>query len=105
MQLFTIGLNRLWPDGTTVLNSLGNPVPTYNQNTITGGFARVFTGWAWNQALQASGQLPTNFYPVTDWVDPMVMVKNYHELGAKTILDNVVLPPAVGSSPTAGAIL
>jgi uncharacterized protein (DUF1800 family) len=104
MQLFSIGLNRLWPDGTTVLNSLGNPVPTYTQNTITGGFARVFTGWAWNQPLQASGQLPTSFYPATDWVDPMVMVKNYHELGTKTILDNVVLPPAVGYSPTASPV-
>jgi uncharacterized protein (DUF1800 family) len=99
MQLFTIGLNRLWPDGTTVLTSAGSPVPTYTQNTITNGFARVFTGWTWHQALQSNGQLPTNFYPATDWIDPMVMVKNYHELGNKTILDNVVLPPAVGYNP------
>ena len=100
MQLFSIGLNRLWPDGTTVLNAEGNPVPTYNQNTITNGFARVFTGWTWNQALQSNGQLPTNFYPASgDYVDPMVMVKNYHELGSKTILDNVVLPPATGYTP------
>ena len=70
---------------------------------ITNGFARVFTGWTWHQALQASGQLPTNFYPATDWLDPMVMVKNYHELGTKTLLDNVVLPAAVGYSPTASA--
>jgi uncharacterized protein (DUF1800 family) len=104
MQLFTIGLNRLWPDGSTVLNSQGNPVPTYTQNTITNGFARVFTGWAWNQPLQANGQLPTSFYPTTDWVHPMVMVKNYHELGAKTILDNVVLPPAAGYSLTSAAV-
>jgi uncharacterized protein (DUF1800 family) len=100
MQLFTIGLNRLWPNGTTVLNSLGQPVPTYNQGTITNGFARVFTGWTWNQSLQANGQLPTSFYPVTNWTAPMVMVKNYHELGTKTILDNVVLPAAVGYSMT-----
>jgi uncharacterized protein (DUF1800 family) len=104
MQLFTIGLNRLWPDGTTVLNSLGEAVPTYDQNTITGGFARVFTGWAWNQPLQASGQLPTSFYPTTNWTAPMVMVKNYHELGTKTILDNVVLPAAVGYSLTAAPV-
>jgi len=104
MQLFTIGLNRLWPDGTTVLNSLGAPVPTYTQSTITGGFARVFTGWTWNQPLQANGQLPTSFYPATNWTAPMVMVKNYHELGTKTILDNVVLPAAVGYSITAPAV-
>jgi uncharacterized protein (DUF1800 family) len=99
MQLFTIGLNRLWPDGSTVLSSAGSPVPTYSQNTITNGFARVFTGWTWHQALQASGQLPTSFSPAADWLDPMVMVKNYHELGTKTILDNVVLPAAVGYNP------
>ena len=104
MQLFTIGLNRLWPDGSTVLTSAGSPVPTYTQNTITNGFARVFTGWTWHQALQSSGQLPTNFYPATDWVDPMVMVKNYHELGNKTLLDNVVLPPAVGYNPPAAVV-
>ena len=101
MQLFSLGLNRLWPDGSLVLDASGNLVPTYNQGTITNGFARVFTGWTWHQALQASGQLPTNFYPSTDWIDPMVMVKNYHELGPKTLLDNVALPPAVGYNPPA----
>ncbi len=104
IQLFSVGLNRLWPDGSLVLDSQGNLVPTYNQGTITNGFARVFTGWTWHQALQANGQLPTNFYPATDWINPMVMVKNYHELGPKTLLDNVVLPPAVGYSMTASAV-
>ncbi len=104
MQLFSIGLNRLWPDGSLVLDSSGNLVPTYDQGVITNGFARAFTGWTWHQALQASGQLPTSFYPATDWIDPMVMVKNYHELGTKTLLDNVVLPAAVGYSPTASAV-
>ena len=104
MQLFSIGLNRLWPDGTLVLDSTGSPVPTYNQGTITNGFARVFTGWTWHQALQSSGQLPTSWSVVADYVDPMVMVKNYHELGTKTLLDNVVLPQAIGYSPTASAV-
>ncbi len=96
MQLFSVGLNRLWPDGSLVLDASGNLVPTYDQDTITNGFARVFTGWTWHQALQGSGQLPTNFYPAVDWINPMVMVKNYHELGAKALLNNVVLPPALG---------
>ncbi len=104
MQLFSVGLNRLWPDGSLVLDSHGDPVPTYTQSTITNGVARVFTGWTWHQALQANGQLPTNFYPATDWLNPMVMVKGYHELGPKNVLDNVVLPPAVGYSMTASAV-
>ncbi len=104
MQLFSIGLNRLWPDGTSVLDSSGDLVPTYTQNIITNGFARSFTGWTWHQALQSSGQLPTGFGPAVDWINPMTMVKNYHELGAKTLLDNVVLPAAVGYSPTTSAL-
>ena len=61
-QLFSIGLNRLWPDGTLVMNSQGNLVPTYNQNVIM-GFASVFTGWNYYQTNQANGRLPTNFNP------------------------------------------
>ena len=103
MQLFSVGLNRLWPDGSLMLDSHGDLIPTYDQSVITNGFARVFTGWTWHQATQANGQLPTGFNPSVNWTEPMTMVKNYHELGPKTLLDNVVLPPAVGYSMTAGA--
>ena len=103
MQLFSLGLNRLWPDGTLVLDSSGNLIPTYNQDVIT-GVARVFTGWTYGQDLQANGQLPTNFFPPANYLDPMVMVKNYHELGSKIILDNVVLPSAQGYTVAGGAV-
>lgn len=45
LQLFSIGLDQLNPDGTPVLVN-GQPVPTYNQATVR-GFAHVFTGWNW----------------------------------------------------------
>src|SRR4029077_19785345 len=32
LQLFSVGLNRMWPDGTLVMNSEGNLVPTYDQD-------------------------------------------------------------------------
>src|SRR5262249_35135714 len=32
MQLFSIGLNRMWPDGSLMLDSNGNVIPTYNQD-------------------------------------------------------------------------
>lgn len=104
MQLFSIGLNRLWPDGSLVLDSQGNLVPTYDQGVITNGFARVFTGWNWNQALQTNGQLPNSFSPPSNFTAPMVMVKKYHELGTKTLLDNVVLPAASGYNPTGAPV-
>jgi len=96
MQLLSIGLNRMWPDGTLVMDSQDNLVPTYNQNVIM-GFASVFTGWNYYQANQANGRLPTNFNPRSDYVDPMVLVPTHHELGTKLLLDNVMLPQAWGS--------
>lgn len=95
-QLFSIGLNRLWPDGSLVMNSQGNLVPTYNQNVIM-GFASVFTGWTYYQTNQANGRLPSNFNPPADYIDPMVLVPTHHELGTKLLLDNVMLPQAWGS--------
>ncbi|MBU6181030.1 MAG: DUF1800 family protein, partial [Verrucomicrobia bacterium] len=43
-QLFSIGLFRMWPDGTLILNSRFEPIDTYSQREIV-GFAHVFTGW------------------------------------------------------------
>ena len=96
MQLFSIGLNRLWPDGSLVMDSQGNLVPTYDQNVIM-GFASVFTGWNYYQANQANGRLPTNFNPPSNYTKPMVLVPTHHELGTKLLLDNVMLPQAWGS--------
>ena len=98
LQLFSAGLYRTWPDGSLVLDSKGNAIPTYNQEVVT-GMARVFTGWNWGQALQGSGRLPTNFGPATNYLDPMVLVPAKHELGSKILLDNVVLPPATNIDP------
>ncbi len=47
MQLFSIGVDRLNPDGTPVLDAQGNRLPSYDQNDIT-TLARVFTGWTLN---------------------------------------------------------
>ncbi len=73
MQLFSLGLNRLWPDGTLVLDSQGGLVATYDQKVVD-GVARVFTGWNYNQPLQGNGRLPTSFIPAANYLDPMVLV-------------------------------
>ena len=72
MQLFSVGLVRLAPNGTVLLSG-GQPIPTYNQDTIR-GFAHVFTGWNWaNCPMTGGGQwwewewCPSG--PV-DWPDP-----------------------------------
>ncbi len=45
MQLFSIGLVLRHPDGSLVLDNLGLPIATYDQNDIT-ELARVMTGWS-----------------------------------------------------------
>ncbi len=95
-QLFSIGLNRQWPDGSLVLNSAGNLVPTYDQNVIN-GFAAIFTGWNYYQTNQANGRLPTGFSPSVNWTNQMVLVPTHHELSSKLLLNNVTLPPAWGN--------
>ena len=97
LQLFSVGLYRLWPDGSLVLDSKGDPVPTYDQEVIK-GFARVFTGWNYGQILLSGNRLPTNFGPAANFLDPMILVPTRHELGSKLLLDNVVLPPATITS-------
>ena len=97
MQLFSIGLYRMWPDGTLVLNSQNTLIPTYNQSVIN-GFASVFTGWNYSQNNQANGRLPSNWFPAANYTNPMVLVPTHHDLGTKLLLDNVMLPAAQGAA-------
>src|SRR6185369_833620 len=95
-QLFSVGLNREWPDGSLILDSGGNLIPTYDQDVIT-GFAADFTGWNYYQTNQANGRLPSNWSPSANYTNPMVLVPSHHDLNTKLLLDNVVLPAAQGT--------
>ena len=80
LQLFSIGLVQLNPDGTPVLAG-GQPVPTYGQNTVR-GFAHVFTGWNFIgcsvEEFAASQCKPSNPYEAP-WSTPMAAVETYHD--------------------------
>lgn len=78
MQLFSIGLWELNPDGTRRLDATGAPIPTYDNRTIT-ELARVFTGYGMAGNPQFT-QFPRNFSA------PMKMFDAWHDLGAKTFL-------------------
>ena len=80
MQLFSIGLVMLNPDGTPMTNG-GATIPTYDQSSVT-NMARVFTGWTYgdNKAGQPTKQNPP-FYN-----GPMEAVEKLHDTGAKTAL-------------------
>jgi uncharacterized protein (DUF1800 family) len=81
MQLFTLGLNQLNPDGTPVLDASGNPIPTYTQNDVM-DLGRAFTGWTF-PTQPGKGQQNNNppYYG-----GQMIPIEAEHDTGAKTIL-------------------
>lgn len=81
LQLFTIGLFMMNPDGTLILDGGGNPIPTYDQNTVN-NFTKVFTGWTF-----CNVGCPSSLPGLVNYKDPMVIVnRNNHDLTAKTLL-------------------
>ncbi|MCX6952879.1 MAG: DUF1800 family protein [Verrucomicrobia bacterium] len=94
MQLFTIGLNQLQPDGTLKLDPSGVPIPTYDQKTIT-EVAKVFTGWAF-----ASDTTNANNFrgAAANYISPMVLFPTFHEDGAKTIFNGIQIPANQGGA-------
>ena len=46
MQLFSIGLQELNPDGSLRLDGQGRPIETYGNADVM-AMAKVFTGWSW----------------------------------------------------------
>jgi uncharacterized protein (DUF1800 family) len=87
MQLFTIGLYELNNDGTQKLDSLGNPIPTYDNEDIA-EFAKVFTGLTYGDAF-LFGQDPQGHLSFTV---PMIMKDFWHHPGEKYLLNGDTIP-------------
>jgi uncharacterized protein (DUF1800 family) len=85
MQLFTIGLVQLNPDGSAKLDAGGQPLPTYDQPTIE-GFARVYTGWKWACSACSFAQSRMTLTPVNNQIVPMQAFADQHETGTKQLL-------------------
>jgi len=81
MQLFTIGTSQLNPNGTYQLDSGGNQIATYTQNTVE-AFALAYTGWTYPPAPGATQQTYNPAY----WTGPMVAVDSNHDTTAKQLL-------------------
>ena len=81
MQLFSIGLVKLNPDGSVPVNAAGDPFPTYDQSVIE-GFAHVFTGWHYSGATLFSKARRTH----TTQVQPMKAYPEEHATGSKKLL-------------------
>lgn len=89
LQLFSVGLYNLHPDGTLQLNEWGLPIETYDQNVIK-GFAQVFTGWTHaNQNLSEEWRF---YWPEPDWRNAMQVWPDHHSTGTKLLLNGLTLP-------------
>ena len=94
LQLFSIGLYKLHPDGTLVLDKKGRPIETYDQETVK-GFARVFTGWSYGTFPKTEDywrwpQIQNIYDPF--WRVPMEVWPQHHSTSTKPLLNGVVLP-------------
>ena len=89
MQLFSIGLVELNIDGTEKLDANNQAIPTYDQSIIE-GFAHVFTGWTWAGVTQFHP--PDFLVPQASQYFPMELWPEFHDTGAKILLNGVMLP-------------
>lgn len=98
MQLFSIGLLMLEPDGSLRDADPGTPgvqpLPSYDQQAIR-SFAHVFTGWKWRECEDSREDRPWEWQycgpgvetePDSGWMSPMRAVEFQHDSQAKSLL-------------------
>ncbi len=97
MQLFSVGLEELNDDGTTINDALGVPIPTYDQNTIK-EFAKVFTGYTYADPANPTAPATKKNAPyyAADMVTFPTTANSGHETSAKNLL---VYPGTTGVVP------
>ena len=103
MQLFTIGLYELNPDGTLRRDANNNPIETYGQSDIT-NLARVFTGYDWDYLSNGGTFTDVAWHdydvPNTRFAtNPMLFRANNHSNLAVTFLGTTI--PANTPGPEA----
>jgi uncharacterized protein (DUF1800 family) len=111
MQLFTIGLQELNPDGTPRLDGAGQPIETYTTADIQ-GLAKVFTGWSWYAGPNLADRTRTRFsggnaHPEREW-RPMQAYNGYaanasfHSTSEKSFLGKTI--PAQSTPDPEGSL-
>lgn len=114
MQLFSIGLVELNPDGTVKAGTDGQPVPTYHQEDVM-QMARVFTGWSFSVINHPANsdliETNTNFFQggglvrhEAQWTHPMAMFPAYHDTGPKSVI-GLTLPAGQTGEEDLAAVL
>jgi uncharacterized protein (DUF1800 family) len=100
MQLFTLGLTELNPDGSPLVDVNHNPIPTYNQAVVT-NMAKVVTGWTYPTAPSATPKTNNPAY----YSGQMFAVEAEHDTSAKAIFNNLIIPPGQSAEQDLEALL
>ena len=104
MQLFTIGLYQLNPDGTYQTDASGRALENYTNDNIT-VHARVYTGFTDednNPNAVGTGTNKTDFPKATaNYTAPMKMWQPQHDVDPKTLLSyNTAIKPSLPAGQT-----
>jgi uncharacterized protein (DUF1800 family)/fibronectin type 3 domain-containing protein len=85
MQLFTLGLAELNPDGTPRVDGAGAPVPSYSEDDVK-ALARILTGWTFGDGNAGTipGGLAGENYTVP--MEAVAATRLYHDVTEKTFL-------------------
>jgi uncharacterized protein (DUF1800 family) len=89
MQLFTIGVSELNPDGTVRRDAQNQPIPTYTSADIA-GLAKVFTGISWYHPTPTNSTFFGGSADPQRNVRPMIFYNNYHSTSAKAFLGTTI---------------
>jgi len=93
LQLFTIGLAELNPDGTPVTDTGGAEVEIYDNDDIT-GLAKVFTGLSFDGVPFGASLRQV---PLEAFHSPLAAFENFHSPEAKVFLDTHI-PAGTGAT-------
>ena len=102
LQLMTIGLSALNPDGTVRRDGAGKPIDSYTQSDVT-NLARVFTGYDYDQSQNTPITVPgtTRTVPSTTFTRlPMALNESRHSTLDATFLGTTIS----GNTPGAAAL-
>ena len=97
MQLFTVGLYMLNPNGTQACvehtypdpcRAGDTPIPTYDQTTVN-NLTKVLTGWGF---CNTAASCPNLAIGTVNFIDPMLLNSANHDLTAKSLLSNSTNP-------------
>jgi uncharacterized protein (DUF1800 family) len=87
LQLFTLGLDLLNPDGTPQTDGSGKPIPAYTEDTVL-KMALALTGWTYPTQPGRTFRWPNRAY----YAGPMIAFEEEHDQTAKPLLNGFVLP-------------